>query len=59
MVKLSYYDFLLIFFRIQKEHAVLENNENSSVYITASGDSKVLVNGKPVKEKTELHHNDR
>jgi len=47
---------------IQKNHACIQNIDNSKISLNIiDGESKVLVNGKEIKEESEveLHHNDR
>ncbi|XP_076810506.1 kinesin-like protein KIF28 isoform X2 [Clavelina lepadiformis] len=45
---------------IKKDHAVIENDSNSLIYLTPSGsESKLLINGKEITERIELRHNDR
>ncbi|KAK6165825.1 hypothetical protein SNE40_022663 [Patella caerulea] len=43
---------------IQKEHAVITNN-NNTVKIRPQVSAKVMVNGQEIKSETTLHHNDR
>ncbi|KAK2174589.1 hypothetical protein NP493_790g01014 [Ridgeia piscesae] len=44
---------------IQLEHALVENDDNNNVTLLPLPGAKVVLNGIEIKEKTELHHNDR
>ena len=44
---------------IQLEHAWVENDDNNNVTLLPLPGAKVVLNGIEIKEKTELHHNDR
>ena len=44
---------------ILKQHAVVTNQDNKHIFIQPSAGAIVVVNGKEVKEKSELFHNDR
>ena len=44
---------------IQPEHALVEYDGKKKVTLLPSPGSKVILNGNEIKEKKELHHNDR
>ncbi|XP_078483346.1 kinesin-like protein KIF28 isoform X2 [Ciona intestinalis] len=45
---------------ILKQHATIDNDSNSSIHISPNNDnSKLLINGKVMSQRTVLHHNDR
>lgn len=47
------------FGRIQPQHALVENSKNNKVTIKPCPGAKILLNGNEIKDKKELHHNDR
>ena len=49
---------IIFYFSIQKEQAKF-SVEGGKYFIEKSGDAKVMKNGLPVTDKTELHHTDR
>eukprot|EP00057_Strongylocentrotus_purpuratus_P008662 XP_011663136.1 PREDICTED: kinesin-like protein KIF1B [Strongylocentrotus purpuratus] len=51
-------DMVLSGLNMEKEHAVISNRANT-VIIKPCLPAKVLVNGKPLTDRGELHHNDR
>ncbi len=48
----------VFFFSIQKEHASF-TIEDGKYMVEKCGDAKVMVNGMPITDKTEMHHTDR
>ena len=49
---------LLFLCSVLAEHATVQE-KNNEIKISPSPHAKLLVNGKPIKEETVLHHNDR
>lgn len=53
-------DIILSGLQIKADHATAEHEEKThNVYLTPSEGARVFVNGKLLKERTELNHNDR
>ena len=44
---------------IQEEHAIVENEKDSTVTLTPGDKARILVNGEQVSFTITLHHNDR
>ena len=49
---------MLFVYSIHANHASV-SHEGETIKILAHPDAKLMVNGKPVQDEMEIHHNDR